>query len=82
MMERKLITKTDSMSRQHQHNCFNINDICIVLKSFLTLTPRKNCFCSLVWETETFGIVIFWVGGKNCFLKNKKCTMFPESGYS
>ena len=44
------ITKTDSnyiteknlMSRQQQHNCFNKNEVCIILKLFLTLTARKN----------------------------------------
>ena len=70
------------MSRQHQHNCFNKTEIRIVLKSFLTLTARKNCFYSSVWETKTFiGIVIFWVGGKNCIVRNEKCIVFPESRY-
>ena len=54
------------MSRQHQHNYFNKNEMHIILKSFLTLTERKNLFYSSVWETETFfGIAIFWIGGKN-----------------
>ena len=70
------------MSRQHQHNCFNKTERRIVLKSFLPLTARKNCFYSSVWETKTFiGIVIFWVGGKNCIVKSEKCIVFPESWY-
>ena len=71
------------MSRQHQHNCFDKNEICITLKLFLTLTARKNCLYSLVWKTETlnFGIMIFWVVGKNCIVKNEKCIVFPESWY-
>ena len=54
----------------------------MVFKSFLTFIARKNCFYSTVWETETFfGIVIFWVGGKNCIVKNGKFIVFPESRY-
>ena len=60
---------------------FNKTQIRIVLKSFLTLTARKICFYSSVWETETIGIVIFWVGGKNCIVRNEKCIVFPESRY-
>ena len=31
------------MSREQQRNCFNKkNNICIILKSFVTLTARKN----------------------------------------
>ena len=52
------------------------------MKSFLSLTTRRNCFYSSVWETETFfSIVIFWVGGKNCVVKNEKCIVFLESRY-
>ena len=76
------IREKNLMSRQHQHNCFNKTERRIVLKSFLPLTARKNCFYSSVWETKTFtGIVIFWVGGKNCIVKSEKCIVFPESWY-
>ena len=30
------------MSRQQQHHCFNKNELCIILKLFLTLTAGKN----------------------------------------
>ena len=30
------------MSRQHQHNCFNENEIHIIVTLFLTLKARKN----------------------------------------
>ena len=50
------------MSGQHQHDCFNkneIHEIGIILKSFLALMARKNCFYFLVWETETLLILSF-----------------------
>ena len=54
------------MSRQQQHNCFNKNEIRIILKSFLTLTARKNFVFVPLFRKEkpSYGIVIFWVGGK------------------
>ena len=30
------------MSRQHQHNCFDENEIYIIVALFLTLKARKN----------------------------------------
>ena len=43
---------------------------------------KEFCFCSSVLETKTFfGIVIFWVDGKNCIMKNEKCIAFPKSWY-
>ena len=42
---------------------------------------KEFCFRSLAQKTETFSIVIFWVGGKNCIVKNKKCIAFPKSRY-
>ena len=45
-------------------------------------SKKEFWFCSSVWETETFfGIVIFWVGGKTCIVKNEKWIVFPESRY-
>ena len=29
-----------------------------------------------------FGIVIFWLGSKNCIMKNYKWVVFPESQYA
>ena len=40
------------------------------------------CFQFLVYEKILyFDIVIFWVGGKNCILKNEICIVFPELRY-
>ena len=36
------IREKNLMSKQQQHNCFNKNEIHIILKSFLALTARKN----------------------------------------
>ena len=75
------IREKNLMSRQQQHNCFNKNDTYIhLLKSFLTLIAKEFLFLSLL-ETETFfGIMIFWVGGRNCTMKNEKC-IFPKLWY-
>ena len=42
------VREKNLMSRWQQHNCFNKNEICIILKSFLTLTARKNFVFSSV----------------------------------
>ena len=56
---------------------YDMNHIEIILN----LDSKKEfCFYSSVEETETFGIAIFWIGGKNCMVKNEKC-IFPESRY-
>ena len=61
------------MSRQHQHNYFNKNEIRIKLKSFLTLTARKSFVFILRFRKQTsFVIVFFQVGEKNCIVKNEK----------
>ena len=47
-------------------NIFNLNSM------------KEFCFYSSVQEAETlFDILIFWVGGKNCIVKNEKCILFP-----
>ena len=58
------------MRHDHIEIVFNLN------------SKKEFCFSSSVWETETFlRIVIFWVGGKNCIVKNEKCIVFLESRY-
>ena len=45
-------------------------------------SKKEFCFCPSIQETEIFfGIVIFWVGGKNSIVKNEKCIIFPKSRY-
>ena len=45
-------------------------------------SKKEFWFCSSIWETEIFfAIVIFWVGGKTCIVKNEKWIVFPESRY-
>ena len=74
------IREKNLMSRQQQHNCFNKNEIRIILKSFLTLTARKN-FAFIPWFRKQKPSLVsrFWIGGENCIVKNEKCTAFPES---
>ena len=57
------------------------HDTCI-LKSFLTESTKKT-FLSLGKRNYCiyFGIVIFWLAGKNCILNNEKWNEFPESPY-
>ena len=40
-MERK-ITHLTKTSRQHQQSCFNKNELCIILKSFLTFCFKHH----------------------------------------
>ena len=72
------------MSKQQQHNCFNKNEIHIILKSFLALTARKN-FVPVPWFRKQKPLVSWFSGlvGKTTSwkMKNKKCIVFPKSRY-
>ena len=39
---------------------------------FVSRFTQKNLY---------FDVVIFWIGGENCIVKNEKFIVFPESGY-
>ena len=56
-----------------------------ILKFFLTVTVRKSfVFVSRFAKKKSlsyFNIAIFWVGGKNCTVKNENCIVFPKSQY-
>ena len=76
------ISKKNLMSRQQQHNCFNKMRYGSIEIVFNLNSKKEFCFCSSVYEAETFfDIMIFWVGGKNSIVKNEKCIVFPEQWY-
>ena len=54
-----------------------------ILKSILTVTARKSFVFIYRFTKQNlhFSIAIFWVGGKNCIVKNENCIVFPESRY-
>ena len=54
-----------------------------ILKSFLTATARVFLLFLRLGKRNLpyFGIMIFWVGGKNCIVKNEKYIEFSKPQY-
>ena len=53
--------------------CYNCNNKTVLIKHYIEIafnSSRKKVMVSVIRKTKIyFGIVIFWLGGKNCIVK-------------
>ena len=72
------IRETNLISGWQESHCFNKKRI--TSRSFLTFRQVGGLFLFLgLGNRNFFGIMIFWVGVRNCIVKNEKCIIFPKS---